>query len=84
MILTDKQRTVLNAFIESGKIRPHNLALKLGHTESAPIYGAITALKKKGYIERLKEGKHVFYQVIPNHADNKATQRQTTLGKATT
>jgi len=80
MKLTNKQQTVFEAFRQSGKIRPHSLALKMGHKESAPIYGAITALKKKGLLERLKEGKHIYYQVNPNHAYNKETSRQIALG----
>ena len=61
---TEKQIEVYSKFAKSRHPRrPHDVALEMGFNESAPIYDKITALMKKGYLERSGFGKNTFYHV---------------------
>jgi len=62
--ITEKQKEVLQAFKEVGEASPHKIALKLGHKESAPIFGSIKSLVKKGKLKQTVTGRHSKYKSI--------------------
>lgn len=64
--LTPKQQAVFDAFKKNGKSKPHNIAIKMGFTESTHIYVQIKSLCKKGLMRRCDgEGlKYVHYEII--------------------
>lgn len=59
--LTQKQKAVFDEFNKYEKARPDYIAKEMGFSESAYIYGAIKALRKKGYLKRISGGKYIYY-----------------------
>lgn len=61
--MTEKQRLVFKAFKVLGKLTPHQLAKRMGYTESAPISQQIKALLKNGLLIKEGYGKNTFYTI---------------------
>lgn len=61
--MTTKQRRVLKAVKTLGPIRPHDLAKRLGYSESAPIAQQLIWLKKNTLLNRVGKGKSTKYQL---------------------
>jgi len=60
-----KETTVLNTMKESGgKMRPDDIAEKMGYTESAYVYGFIKGLQRKGFVKRSQGDKFTHYEII--------------------
>lgn len=66
--LTAKQKKVYLKLMESGMdgVSPHKLALSLGFKESAYVFGELSALRKKGLIEKVEgtKGKNTRYKIV--------------------
>lgn len=63
--ITEKQNEVLQVFKKAKKpISPHAAASELGHEESAPIFGSIKALVRKGKLKQTVKGRHSKYKSI--------------------
>jgi len=61
--ITEKQKEVLDVFKEAGQeLSPHEAASKLGHNESAPIFGAIKSLIRRKLLKQTKKGRHAKYK----------------------
>lgn len=61
---TEKQLKVLEALRrEKGPIRPHELALKMGYTESGPIIPCLTKLVKYGLVVKTGSHKQTKYEI---------------------
>lgn len=62
--MTAKQAKVFKWFVEhpTKPIRPHNLAIKMGYTESAYIYGGLSYLYKNKFIIKLLVNNKVNYK----------------------
>ena len=63
--LTKLQEDLLQR-IEANKkpVRILFIALDMGYRESAPLYGAVSSLIKKGLIEKVETGRYAKYQSI--------------------
>lgn len=63
--LTTNQKNVLQVFKEAdGELRPHDAALKLGYTESAPISNSIRVLVKRNLLIQTQKGKAAKYKSV--------------------
>ena len=63
--LTNKQKEVLDVLDVDGK-HPRDIATELGFKESAYIFGALTALFKKGFVGKVNKHKKVKYFKLDN------------------
>lgn len=61
--MTEKQRLVFSALKILGEHRPHDLAKRMGYTESAYISQQLSALYKKGLINKKGSGKKTTYKI---------------------
>lgn len=61
--MTDKQRRVFKAVKILGPIRPHDLAKRLGYSESSPIMYELLRLLKHSLLTRTGKGKSTKYQI---------------------
>lgn len=61
--MTDKQRRVYQAVKTLGPIRPHNLALRLGYSESAPIAHELKVLTQHTLLTKTGKGKTTKYEL---------------------
>lgn len=61
--MTEKQRLVYKAVKWLGPITPHQLAKRMGFTESAYISVQLVSLFKLGLLQRHGKGKNTKYQL---------------------
>lgn len=60
---TQKQLSVLEALRKEGPIRPHDLALKMGYSESGPIIPCLQKLVKFGLAKKTGNHKKTKYEI---------------------
>ena len=61
--MTDKQRRVFKAVKILGPIRPHDLAKRMGYTESSPIMYELLRLVKHSLLTKTGKGKSTKYEL---------------------
>lgn len=61
--MTDKQRIVYKGVKTLGPITPHQLAKRLGYSESSPIMYELLRLLKHSLLTRTGKGKLTKYQI---------------------